>query len=143
MANLEHSITAHMDIGGERYEILVDPDLAYLYRVGQKKELNNVLVVEEVFKNFRNYERHTSSALQKAFGTNDIYLIAERILKKGELQLTTDQKRKMLLEKKKQIIAILMRECIAPRTGAPHTQMRLEQALEQSRGGPERALGAR
>ena len=36
MADLTHSITAHMDINGERYEILVDPDLAYMYRVGQK-----------------------------------------------------------------------------------------------------------
>jgi ribosome maturation protein SDO1 len=133
MSSLEHSITAHMDIGGERYEIMVDPDLAYQYRVGQKKELNNVLVVEEVFKNFRNGERHTGSSLQKAFGTTDIYAIAERILKKGELALTTEQKRKMLVEKKKQIIAILARECIDPRTGAPHTAMRLEQALEESR----------
>ena len=50
MANIENSITAHMDINGERYEILVDPDLAYMYRVGQKKEINNVLTIEEVFK---------------------------------------------------------------------------------------------
>lgn len=133
MSNLENSITAHMDIGGERFEIVVDPDLSYLYRTGQKKELNNVLTVEEVFKNFRNGERHTASALQKAFGTTDIYEIADRILKRGEIQLTTEQKRKMLSERKKQIIAILAREVIDPRTGAPHTQMRLEQALEESR----------
>lgn len=133
MTSLDKAILAHMDINGERYELLVDPDLAYSYRTGQKKELNNVLVVEEVFKNFRNGDRHTSSALQKAFGTNDIFVIAERIIKKGELQLTTEQKRKMLVERKKQIIAILMRECIDPRTGGPHTQMRLEQALEESR----------
>ena len=49
MASLEKSITAHMDINGERYEIFVDPDLAYQYRIGQKKELANVLTVEEVF----------------------------------------------------------------------------------------------
>jgi ribosome maturation protein SDO1 len=133
MSNLENSITAHMDINGERFEVVVDPDLSYQYRVGQKKEINNVLVVEEIFKNFRNGERHTSSAIQKAFGTTDVYAIADRIIKKGELQLTTEQKRKMLVEKRKQIIAILMRECIDPRTGAPHTQMRLEQALEESR----------
>jgi len=133
MASLEHAITAHMDIAGERYEVMVDPDLAYAFRTGQKKEINNVLVVEEIFKNFRNGERHTSSALQKAFGTTDTFAIAERIIKKGELQLTTEQKRKMLAERKKQIVAILMRECIDPRTGAPHTQMRLEQALEESR----------
>lgn len=122
-----------MDINGERYEIMVDPDLAYMYKTGQKKELNNVLTVEEVFKNFRNGERHTSSSLQKAFGTTDIFLIADRIIKRGEIQLTTEQKRKMLAERKKQVIAFLARECIDPRTGGPHTQARLEQALEESR----------
>ena len=122
-----------MEISGERFEVMVDPDLALAYRLGQKKELNNVLTVEEVFKNFRKGERHTTSALQKAFGTTDVFAIAERIVKNGELALTTDQKRKMLEEKKKQIVAILMRECIDPRTGAPHTQLRLEQSMEAAR----------
>jgi ribosome maturation protein SDO1 len=133
MTTLDNSITAHMEIGGERFEVVVDPDLALAYRLGQKKELNNVLTVEEIFKNFRKGERHTASALQKAFGTTDAFSIAERIIRNGELSLTTEQKRKMLLEKRKQVIAILMRECIDPRTGAPHTQLRLEQALDASR----------
>ena len=133
MASLDNSITAHMEISGERFEVMVDPDLALAYRLGQKKELNNVLTVEEVFKNFRKGERHTASALQKAFGTQDVFAIAERIVKNGELALTTDQKRKMLEEKKKQIVAILMRECIDPRTGAPHTQLRLEQSMDAAR----------
>ena len=133
MTTIENSITAHMDINGERYEIMVDPDLAQMYKSGQKKELNNVLTVEEVFKNFHKGERHTATSLQKAFGTTDIYVIADRIIKKGDLQLTTEQKRKMLVERKKQVIAFLARECIDPRTGGPHTQMRLEQALEESR----------
>ena len=133
MATLDNSITAHMEISGERFEVMVDPDLALAFRLGQKKELNNVLTVEEVFKNFRKGERHTTSALQKAFGTTDVVVIAERIIKNGELALTTEQKRKMLEEKRKQIVAILMRECIDPRTGAPHTQMRLEQAMDAAR----------
>jgi len=133
MATLDNSITAHMEIAGERFEVMVDPDLALAFRLGQKKELNNVLTVEEVFKNFRKGERHTSSALQKAFGTTDVFAIAERIVKNGELALTTDQKRKMLEEKRKQIVAILMRECIDPRTGAPHTQLRLEQSMDAAR----------
>ena len=133
MATLDNSITAHMEISGERFEVMVDPDLALAYRLGQKKELNNVLTVEEVFKNFRKGERHTTSSLQKAFGTTDVFAIAERIVKNGELALTTDQKRKMLEEKKKQIVAILMRECIDPRTGAPHTQLRLEQSMDAAR----------
>ncbi|MCX8196778.1 MAG: ribosome assembly factor SBDS [Candidatus Micrarchaeota archaeon] len=133
MSSLDKSVLAHIDIGGERYEIVVDPDLAYLYKVGQKKELANVLTVEEVFKNFRKGERHTSSALQKAFGTTDLYQIADRILKNGEIQLTVEQRRKMLEEKKKQIIAIIARQAIDPRTGAPHTQLRIQQALEEAK----------
>jgi len=133
MATLDNSITAHMEIAGERFEVMVDPDLALAFRLGQKKELNNVLTVEEVFKNFRKGERHTSSSLKKAFGTEDVYVIAERIIRNGDLALTTEQKRKMLEEKRKQIVAILMRECIDPRTGAPHTQLRLEQSMDAAR----------
>ncbi len=133
MASIDNSIIAHMEINGKRFEVLVDPELAQLYRKGQKKELNNVLTVEEIYESFRKGERHTSPVLQKAFGTTDIFIIADRIIKNGEIQLTTDQKRKMLEERKKQILAILARECIDPRTGGPHTMMRLEQALEQSR----------
>ncbi|MBS3069429.1 ribosome assembly factor SBDS [Candidatus Micrarchaeota archaeon] len=133
MSSLENAITAHMDYGGKRFEILVDSDLARMYREGRKNELNNVLVVEEIFENARKGERHKSSDLQKAFGTTDVFAIAETILKKGELQLTTDQRRKMLEEKRKKIVAILARECIDPRTGAPHTQMRIENAMEQAR----------
>jgi len=122
-----------MEIAGERFEVMVDPDLALAFRLGQKKELNNVLTVEEIFKNFRKGERHTSSSLQKAFGTTDAFVIAERIIRNGELALTTEQKKKMLEDKRKQIVAILMRECIDPRTGAPHTQLRLEQSMDAAR----------
>jgi len=122
-----------MEISGERFEVMVDPDLALAFRLGQKKELNNVLTVEEIFKNFRKGERHTSSSLQKAFGTTDAFVIAERIIRNGELALTTEQKKRMLEDKRKQIVAILMRECIDPRTGAPHTQLRLEQSMDAAR----------
>ncbi|MEM4348043.1 MAG: ribosome assembly factor SBDS [Candidatus Anstonellaceae archaeon] len=133
MASLEKSILAHMDINGERFEIVVDPDLAYLYRTGQKKELANILTIEEVFKNFRKGERHTTSSLQKAFGTTDISKIADRILKNGEIQLTAEQRKKMLEEKKRQIVSMIARQAIDPRTGAPHTQLRIEQALEEAK----------
>ena len=130
MATLENAITAHMDVNGERFELLVDPDLGLMYKTGKKAELNNVLVVEEIFKNAKKGERHKSDALKKAFGTDDIWKIADIIIKKGDLQLTTDQKRKMLDDKRKQIISILARESIDPRTGAPHTVLRIEQAME-------------
>lgn len=133
MVSLEKAIVAHYDFGGERFEILVDPDLAQAFKTGKKKEVANILAVEEVFKNARKGERHKSGDIQKAFKTQDIMAITEIILRKGEIQLTTEQKKKMLDEKKKKIIAIIAREAVDPRTGAPHTIMRLENALEQAK----------
>lgn len=126
-------MVARMKIDGEPFEILVDPDLALAFRTGQKKELANVLAVEEVFKDARKGERHKSAALKKAFKTEDLFSICERILKEGELALTTEQKRKMMELKRKQLAALIAREATDPRTGAPHPLLRIEQAMQKVR----------
>ncbi|MDO8339539.1 MAG: ribosome assembly factor SBDS [Candidatus Burarchaeum sp.] len=133
MTSLEKSVIAHLDMQGEHFELLVDADLAYMYKTGKKTDLANVLVVEEVFKDAKKSERHKSELLQKMFKTTDINEIAKQIIQRGELQLTTDQRRKMLEDKRKQIVAIIARECIDPRTGAPHPPARIEKAMEEAR----------
>jgi len=133
MTTLEKSIIAHLDSHGERFELLVDPELAHMYRQGRKSDLANVLVAEEVFKDARKGERHRSETLMKVFKTTDINEIAKKILSEGEIQLTTEQRRRMLEEKTKKIVAILARECIDPRTGAPHPPQRIEKAMEEAR----------
>lgn len=124
---------ARFEHHGEKFEILVDPDLAYLFKTGKKQDMSNILAVEEVFTDARKGERPGSEAVKKAFGTNDIYEVAKLILTRGEIQLTTEQRRKMLDEKTKKIVAILARECIDPRTNAPHPPQRIERALEESK----------
>ena len=130
---LENTIIARLEKGGERFEILVDPKLAYDYKTGAKKDLANVLVAEEVFKDARKGDRQTSSALQKAFGTTDVFAVAERIFREGEVQLTTDQRKKILEERRAKLVALIARNCVDPRTKAPHPPQRVEAALEQAR----------
>jgi len=133
MVSLDKAIIARLETHGEKFEILVDPDLAYLFKSGSKKDIINMLVVEEIFTDARKVERPTSEVLRKVFATTDVMQIAETILRKGEVQLTTEQKKKMMEEKRKKIVAILARECIDPRTGAPHPPQRIEKAMEESR----------
>ena len=137
MTSLDKSVIAHLDMQGEHFELLVDADLAYMYKTGKKTDLANVLVVEEVFKDSKKGERHKSELLQKMFKTTDINEIAKQIIQRGELQLTTDQRRKMLEDKRKQIVAIIARECIDPRTGAPHPPQRMCAHIEPPRGGAD------
>jgi len=127
------TVTAHIVLGGERFEIVVDPDLALAYRLGKKTDFSNVLSAEEVFKDVRKGERHSVDKLKKHFGTDDMLVIAQRIVKEGEVPITTEQKREMIEEKKKKIIATIAREAIDPRTGAPHPAQRIEKALEEVR----------
>lgn len=137
MSGIENTIVARLEKGGEKFEILVDPKLAYDYKTGVKKELANVIAFEEVFKDARKGERQTAGAVKKAFGTNDVYEVAKKIFEQGELQLTTDQRRKVLEEKRLKIIELIARNAVDPRTKAPHPPARIEKALEQARFFPE------
>lgn len=133
MTSLDKAIIASYEKGGKRFEIYVDPDAAYSYIEGKKPDLKNILVAEEVYSDAKKGERAKPSDIEKVIGTTDIMKILEFILKNGEVQLTTEQKRKKVAEKKKQVVAILLREAIDPRTQAPHTQIRIENAMEQAR----------
>jgi ribosome maturation protein SDO1 len=133
MPGIQNTIIARYEKGGERFEVLVDPKLAYDYRTGAKRDLNNVLITEEVFKDANKGDRQTSTALQKAFGTTDPVQVAHRILMEGDLQLTTEHRRKVLEEKKAKVIAIIARNAVDPRTKAPHPPARIQAALEQAR----------
>ncbi|MFA5077454.1 MAG: ribosome assembly factor SBDS [Candidatus Micrarchaeia archaeon] len=133
MTTLDKAIIADMKVNGVNFEVYVDPELANMYREGRKPDVRNILVVDEVYFDARKAEKAKSEALHKAFGTTDIMQILEIMLKKGNIQLTTEQKRKKMEEKYKQIVSILVRETIDPRTNAPHTASRIEEALEKAK----------
>jgi ribosome maturation protein SDO1 len=113
--------------------LYVDPDKAYLYLDGAKKDLRNLLVSEEVYEDAKKGDRAKSSDLQKVFGTTDIMKILEIVLTKGEVQLTTEQKKRKAGDKRKQIIDMICREAIDVRTGAPIPPLRIENAIEEVR----------
>jgi len=119
-------------IGGERFELLVRPEQALNYKMGKPVELSQVIGIEEIFSDAAKGMRVSEDKLQRIFHTTDFYKIAEIILKKGELQLTLEQRRKLIDEKKKAIISILSKNFVDPRTNTPHPPTRYEQALEEA-----------
>ncbi len=129
----EKFTTARISIGGEHFEILVKPQAALDYRSGRPVELSQVLVIEEVFADANKGMKVSEEKLSTAFKTTDIQKIADHILKKGELQLTTEQRRQMVEEKRRQIVNFISRNCVDPRSGLPHPVTRIEQAMEQIR----------
>jgi len=118
---------------GEKFEILVKPDPALEYKLGKIKDVSSVLVSDEIYQNSGNGTRASSEKLQKAFKTEDAMIIAEKILQKGDLNLTTEQRRKMITEKRKQIITFIAKTFVDPRSHLPHPPLRIEQAITDAR----------
>ncbi|MEM2927264.1 MAG: ribosome assembly factor SBDS [Candidatus Bathyarchaeia archaeon] len=120
-----------LSIAGENFEIVVKPDKALDYKLGKEGNIRDILVVDTIFSDAKKGMKPSSERLLKIFKTEDVYAIAETILKRGELQITADQRRRLIEDKRRQIIAFISRNCIDPRTNLPHPPLRIEQALSQ------------
>jgi len=118
---------------GVKFEILVKPDPALDFKLGKKKDISSVLVSDEIYTDSSKGTRASTEKLLKAFNTDDAAVIAEKILQKGDLNLTTDQRRKMIEEKRKQIVQFIAKTYVDPRSHLPHPPLRIEQAMKDAR----------
>ena len=118
---------------GEKFEILVKPDPALDYKLGKKKDVSAVLVSDEIYTDSGKGTKPGNEKLLKAFKTDDQTEIAQIILQKGDLNLTTDQRRKMIDEKKKQIVQFIVKTYVDPKSHLPHPPIRVEQAMKDAR----------
>ena len=118
---------------GEKFEILVKPDPALDYKLGKKKDLSSILVSDEIYTDSSKGKKASTEKLLKAFKTDDATIIAEKILQKGDLNLTTDQRRKMIEQKRKQIVEFVAKTYVDPRSHLPHPPLRIEQAMKDAK----------
>ena len=125
--------TVRLSTDGERFEILVHPDPALDFKFGRNVEISQIVAVDEVYSDANKGLRVPAEKLQKHFKTTNFLQIAEIILRKGDLNLTTDQRRRLVEEKRKQIVATIARNFVDPRTGLPHPPLRIEQAMAEIR----------
>lgn len=132
VVSLDKSVIARLQHSGQRFEILVDPNKALELKKGMKINMNEVLAYPAIYKDARSTDMVSAQDLQKNFGTTDIFKIAEKIIKDGELQLTTEQRRNMVEQKRNQIANTISRKGINPQTNAPHPAQRILNAMDQA-----------
>ncbi len=133
-------VKLHRD--GNEFEIFVNSDLAYEYITGKRSDPLTVLEAEEIFKDARKGERQSEEKIKKAFGTTDIAKVADTMLKNGEVPITTEQRNKLLEEKRKQVVEIIAKNSIDPRTNAPNPPLRIENAMKEAKASIDPFKGA-
>jgi len=84
--------------GGEKFEILVDPDKGLAYKRGEITNVEKALIVDTIFTD-----------------------------------VTTQQRREMVEEKRRKIIHLISTTYVDPRTKLPHPPTRVENALNEIR----------
>lgn len=130
--DLDKAVISRLTVSGKKFEILVDPKEALKLKKGEKVNIEDILAYPAVYKDARSTDVVAEKDLQQAFGTTDVYKVSEQIIKRGELQLTTEQRREMVEKKKTQITAIISKRGVNPQTGAPHPPQRITNAIEEA-----------
>ena len=124
---------ARLILDGDKFELLVKPDPALEYKMGKRFDISSVLVSDEIYSDANKGSRASSEKMMRHFKTTDSSDVAKQIIARGELNLTTDQRRKMVEEKKRQIVQFINRSFVDPKTHLPHPAVRIEAAMEEVR----------
>lgn len=133
MVDVDKAVVAKYERKGKKFEILVDPELAWKLRRGESVRVEDMLASFDVYRDVRTGERASESELKEIFGTTNVYEIAEIIVKHGDVPLTTEQRRRMLEERRMQIATIIAKRAINPQTNTPHPVQRILNAMEQAK----------
>ena len=135
MPKRQEFVIAWLELKGQRFEILVRPDEAFKFKEGEKVPISEVLWSDTVYKDVKKGLKASPDAIRKAFGTEDINAIAERILREGQIQITEEERKRIMEMKRRQIITYIARNAVDPKTGAPIPETRIESLFEQLRIG--------
>ncbi len=122
--------TARIKKDGKHFEILVDLSEALNVKK-DKGNINNAVLTEMVFHNLKSGERASESDLEKNFGSSELAVVAEKIIKDGEVVLPTEYLNEQKDKKYKQIVDFLSKNAVSPE-GRPYTPDRLMKALEEA-----------
>ncbi|MFH1544851.1 MAG: ribosome assembly factor SBDS [archaeon] len=133
MVKVGEAVIARYEHSGEKFEVLVDPDLAMELRKGKEVNFDELLAYESVFKDANKGQESSPETMRKVFGTTELKEVIKKIITEGRVQLTTEQRKKMLEQRRKEVISLIATNAINPQTKTPHPPQRIENALEETR----------
>ncbi len=114
---------------GRRFEMLVDPEKAWLFLQGEEIDPDDIFEAYQVYENISRGVRSPQDDLDLVFGELEERAIATKILSEGNLQLTEEQRREIFKEKREEIVDFIATHCINPRDNVPIPKDRLEKAI--------------
>jgi len=122
--------TARVKKDGKHFEVLVDLDEALKVRKGEGN-INAAVLTGAIFHNLKSGEHAGVKEMEEAFGSSDVAVVAEKIIKEGEVVRTADSMKGEHDAKYKQVVDFLVRNAVSP-DGVPYTPDRIMKALGEA-----------
>ncbi len=133
MVTVDQAIIARLKTHGQIFEILVDCNNAVALREGKNVDMRDILAAMKVFSDAKKGLEASENAMKQIFGTHDVEEVAKSIIQRGEIQLTQEYRERLREEKRKQIITIIHRNGVDPKTHLPHPPQRIENAFLEAK----------
>ncbi|MBW2976128.1 ribosome assembly factor SBDS [Candidatus Woesearchaeota archaeon] len=133
MVTVDDAVIARLKSHGQDFEVLVDCNNAIALREGKQIDLKDVLAAIKVFTDAKKGLVAPDNAMQQVFQTTDAEEVAKQIITKGEIQLTAEYRNSLKERKRRQIINIIHKNGVDPKTHLPHPLQRIENALEEAK----------
>lgn len=133
MVTVESAVVARWDHNGSRFEVLVDPEAAQQIKDGKTVDLSDKLALDHIFKDARKGDKFSEEHLEQVFHTRSVGTIALEIIRKGDVQVTTEQRHHLAEAKFRHIVTEIARNALNPQTGAPHPAARIEAAMREAK----------
>lgn len=133
MTTIDEAHIIKLKTHGQSFEILADSTKALSLKSGGAVDIRDVVAVQKIFTDAKKGMVASSNALRSIFKTDDPLEVSKIIIQKGEIPLTAEYRQGLRDQKKKQIISIIHRNAVDPKTHIPHPPQRIEAALEEAK----------
>lgn len=123
---------ARLRHGSKTFETMVDLDAAMKIRKGESDDVNEAIRDTTIWNDLKKGMRAGDNDLKEAFGTTEFNQIVERIIQKGNLEVTQEYRDEALETKKKQVVDFLVRNAVDAQTNRPFTPDMIKSAIKQA-----------
>jgi ribosome maturation protein SDO1 len=125
---------AKLKKGGESFEVILkDVDLALEIRAGKDVDVRDAMNGDLIFHNASKGDQAKEGNMKQWLGTENHLEAAKIIIQKGDIQLTSEQRKRMLEEKRKKIISYIHTNACDPKTKLPLPLQRIELAMTEAK----------
>ncbi|NCN99070.1 ribosome assembly factor SBDS [Candidatus Pacearchaeota archaeon CG10_big_fil_rev_8_21_14_0_10_35_219] len=122
-------VEAKKRIGSKVYEVSVEFDEAMKVKKGEG-DIASALNSPNVFYDAKKGLKASNEDLKDDFGTDDVYEVAKKIIKEGELQKPQEFRDAEREKRVKQVVDLILRNAV-DQHGKPYTEDRIRRAIDE------------